>query len=85
LFCGLTRAKKEDIDVAAEALRYASAGVFTQESVRVMCTSSIILSLRTQEVLEKGVWAVRYARAKDLKLNSMLKMQAGLISLFLPG
>lgn len=62
--CGLTRAKKEDIDVAAEALRYAKRG-----RIHTGIGSSDIhikhkFNSSREKVLEQGVWAVSYAKSK---------------------
>lgn len=62
--CALTRSKKDDIDVAAEALRYAKRG-----RIHTGIGSSDIhikhkFNTTREKVLEQGVWAVTYAKAK---------------------
>ncbi|GJM34138.1 MAG: hypothetical protein DHS20C18_31390 [Saprospiraceae bacterium] len=61
--CGLTRAVKKDIEVAADALTYAKnprihTGIGTSES-------HIKYKLRStqEEILERAVWAVKYAKS----------------------
>jgi 2-isopropylmalate synthase len=62
--CGLTRAKKDDIDVAAEALHHARRGrIHTGIGSSDMHIKHKFRSTREQ-VLEQGVWAVKYAKAK---------------------
>jgi len=62
IICGLARAKAEDIDRAAEALRPAARG-----RIHTFIATSPIhmerkLGLRPEQVLEQAVWAVRRAR-----------------------
>src|SRR6267378_7858125 len=64
VICGLTRTKKEDIDVAAEALHHAKRG-----RIHTGIGSSDIhiknkFNTSREKVLEQGVWAVAYAKAK---------------------
>src|SRR5690606_2589347 len=65
--CALTRSKKDDIDVAAEALRYAKHG-----RIHTGIGSSDIhikhkFNTTREKVLEQGVWAVKYAKAKGVE------------------
>jgi 2-isopropylmalate synthase len=67
--CALTRAKKDDIDVAAEALRYAKRG-----RIHTGCGSSDIhikhkFNSTREKVLEMGVWAVKYAKSKGVEVE----------------
>lgn len=67
--CGLTRAKKEDIDVAAEALRHAKRG-----RIHTGIGSSdvhILHKFRStrEQVLEQGVWATKYAKEKGYEVE----------------
>lgn len=67
--CGLTRAKQEDIDVAAEALRYAKRGrIHTGIGASDMHIKHKFKSNREQ-VLEQGVWAVQYAKSKGYEVE----------------
>src|SRR5882757_9500738 len=67
--CGLTRAKKEDIDVAAEALHYAKRGrIHTGIGSSDVHISHKFRSTREQ-VLEQGVWAVKYAKSKGFEVE----------------
>ena len=67
--CGLTRAKKEDIDVAAEALRYAKRGrIHTGIGSSDVHIKHKFKSTREQ-VLEQAVWAVKYAKSKGLEVE----------------
>lgn len=67
--CGLTRAKQEDIDVAAEALRYAKRGrIHTGIGSSDMHIKHKFKSNREQ-VLEQGVWAVQYAKSKGYEVE----------------
>ncbi|HTH54616.1 MAG TPA: 2-isopropylmalate synthase [Cyclobacteriaceae bacterium] len=67
--CGLTRAKKEDIDVAAEALRYAKRGrIHTGIGSSDVHIKHKFKSTREQ-VLEQGVWAVKYAKSKGFEVE----------------
>ena len=62
--CALTRAKKEDIDVAADALRFAKRGrIHTGIGSSDVHIKNKFFSTREQ-VLEQGVWAVAYAKEK---------------------
>jgi 2-isopropylmalate synthase len=67
--CGLTRAKQEDIDVAAEALRYARRGrIHTGIGSSDVHIKHKFKSTREQ-VLEQGVWAVQYAKSKGYEVE----------------
>jgi 2-isopropylmalate synthase len=67
--CGLTRARQEDIDVAAEALRYAKRGrIHTGIGSSDVHIKHKFKSTRDQ-VLEQGVWAVQYAKSKGLEVE----------------
>src|SRR5687768_9112388 len=67
--CGLTRAKQEDIDVVAEALRYAKRGrIHTGIGSSDVHIKHKFKSSREQ-VLEQGVWAVQYAKSKGLQVE----------------
>src|SRR5882724_930751 len=67
--CGLTRAKKEDIDVAAEALHYAKRGrIHTGIGSSDVHIKHKFKSNREQ-VLEQGVWAVEYAKSKGFEVE----------------
>ncbi len=67
--CGLTRAKKEDIDVAAEALHHAARGrIHTGIGASDVHIKHKFRSSREQ-VLEQGVWAVKYAKAKGYEVE----------------
>ncbi len=67
--CGLTRAKQEDIDVAAEALRYAKRGrIHTGIGSSDVHIKHKFKSNREQ-VLEQGVWAVQYAKSKGYEVE----------------
>ena len=67
--CGLTRAKKEDIDVAAEALHHARRGrIHTgigSSDVHIMHK----FKSSREQVLEQGVWAVKYAKSKGFEVE----------------
>ncbi|MFZ1807324.1 MAG: 2-isopropylmalate synthase [Cyclobacteriaceae bacterium] len=64
IVCALTRAKKEDIDVAADALRFAKRGrIHTGIGSSDVHIKNKFFSTREQ-VLEQGVWAVAYAKEK---------------------
>lgn len=64
IVCGLTRARKEDIDVAAEALHHAKRGrIHTGIGSSDIHIQHKFKSTREQ-VLEQGVWAVQYAKSK---------------------
>lgn len=67
--CALTRSKKDDIDVAAEALRYAKRG-----RIHTGIGSSDIhikhkFNSSREKVLEQGVWAVKYAKEKGVEVE----------------
>ncbi|MBL7839343.1 MAG: 2-isopropylmalate synthase [Cyclobacteriaceae bacterium] len=67
--CGLTRSKKEDIDVAAEALRHAKRG-----RIHTGIGSSdvhILHKFRStrEQVLEQGAWATQYAKDKGYEVE----------------
>ena len=67
--CGLTRAKKEDIDVAAEALHHARRGrIHTGIGSSDVHIKHKFKSDRRQ-VLEQGVWAVKYAKSKGYEVE----------------
>jgi 2-isopropylmalate synthase len=67
--CALTRAKKDDIDVAAEALRYAKRGrIHTGIGSSDIHIKHKFNSTREQ-VLEQGVWAVQYAKSKGVEVE----------------
>lgn len=69
IICGLTRSKKEDIDVAAEALRYAKKGrIHTGIGSSDVHIKHKFKSTREQ-ILEQGVWAVQYAKAKGYEVE----------------
>ncbi|HEY9044510.1 MAG TPA: 2-isopropylmalate synthase [Ohtaekwangia sp.] len=67
--CALTRSKKEDIDVAAEALHHAKRG-----RIHTGIGSSDIhikhkFNTTREKVLEQAVWAVGYAKAKGVEVE----------------
>jgi 2-isopropylmalate synthase len=67
--CALTRAKKDDIDVAAEALRYAKHGrIHTGLGASDIHIKHKFNSTR-EKVLEQGVWAVKYAKSKGVEVE----------------
>jgi 2-isopropylmalate synthase len=67
--CGLTRAKQDDIDVAAEALRYAKRGrIHTGLGSSDIHIKHKFRSSR-QEVLEQAEWAVKYAKSKGFEVE----------------
>lgn len=67
--CGLTRAKKDDIDVAAEALIHARHGrIHTGIGSSDVHIRHKFKSTREQ-VLEQGVWAVKYAKEKGYEVE----------------
>ncbi len=69
IVCGLTRSKKEDIDVAAEALHYAKRGrIHTGIGSSDVHIKHKFKSDR-QQVLEQGVWAVKYAKSKGFEVE----------------
>jgi 2-isopropylmalate synthase len=67
--CALTRSKKDDIDVAGEALRYAKRGrIHTgigSSDVHIMHK----FNSTREKVLEQGVWAVQYAKSKKVEVE----------------
>lgn len=67
--CALTRSKKDDIDVAGEALRYAKRGrIHTGIGSSDIHIKHKFNSTREQ-VLEQGVWAVKYAKTKRVEVE----------------
>src|SRR6188768_2457841 len=67
--CALTRAKKEDIDVAAEALHHAKRGrIHTGIGSSDIHIKHKFNSTR-EKVLEQAVWAVTYAKAKGVEVE----------------
>lgn len=67
--CALTRAKKDDIDVAAEALRYAKRGrIHTGIGSSDIHIKHKFNSTR-EKVLEQAIWAVSYAKAKGVQVE----------------
>lgn len=67
--CALTRAKKDDIDVAAEALKYARRGrIHTGLGASDIHIKHKFNSTR-EKVLEQGVWAVQYAKSKGVEVE----------------
>ena len=67
--CALTRAKKDDIDVAAEALKYARRGrIHTGLGASDIHIKHKFNSTR-EKVLEQGVWAVKYAKSKGVEVE----------------
>ena len=67
--CALTRSKKDDIDVAAEALRYAKRGrIHTGIGSSDIHIKHKFNSTR-EKVLEQGVWAVEYAKSKGVEVE----------------
>ena len=67
--CALTRSKKDDIDVAGEALRYAKRGrIHTGIGSSDIHIKHKFNSTR-ENVLEQGVWAVSYAKAKGVEVE----------------
>lgn len=67
--CALTRSKKDDIDVAAEALRYAKRGrIHTGIGSSDIHIKHKFNSTR-EKVLEQGVWAVQYAKSKNVEVE----------------
>ncbi|MGV3641401.1 MAG: 2-isopropylmalate synthase [Adhaeribacter sp.] len=62
VICALTRARKEDIDVAVESLKFAKRKrIHTGIGASDMHIQYKFNSTR-EDVLERGVWAVRYAK-----------------------
>ena len=67
--CALTRAKKEDIDVAGEALHHAKRGrIHTGIGSSDIHIKHKFNSTR-EKVLEQAVWAVTYAKAKGVEVE----------------
>ncbi|MEJ7647123.1 MAG: 2-isopropylmalate synthase [Chryseolinea sp.] len=67
--CALTRAKKEDIDVAAEALHHAKRGrIHTGIGSSDVHIKTKFNSTR-EKVLEQGAWAVGYAKSKGYEVE----------------
>ncbi len=67
--CALTRSKQDDIDVAAEALRYAKRGrIHTGIGSSDIHIKHKFNSTR-EKVLEQGVWAVKYAKSKGYEVE----------------
>jgi 2-isopropylmalate synthase len=67
--CALTRSKKDDIDVAAEALRYAKRGrIHTGIGSSDIHIKHKFNSTR-EKVLEQAVWAVQYAKSKGVEVE----------------
>jgi len=67
--CALTRSKKDDIDVAAEALHHAVRGrIHTGIGSSDVHIKTKFNSTR-EKVLEQGVWAVSYAKAKGFEVE----------------
>lgn len=69
VICALTRAKKDDIDVAGEALRYAKRGrIHTGIGSSDIHIKHKFNSTR-EKILEQAVWAVEYAKAKGVQVE----------------
>jgi 2-isopropylmalate synthase len=67
--CALTRSKKEDIDVAAEALHHAKRGrIHTGIGSSDIHIKHKFNSTR-EKVLEQAVWAVGYAKSKGVEVE----------------
>ena len=67
--CALTRSKKEDIDVAAEALHHAKRGrIHTGIGSSDIHIKHKFNSTR-EKVLDQAVWAVSYAKAKGVEVE----------------
>ncbi len=67
--CALTRTKKDDIDVAAEALHHAKRGrIHTGIGSSDVHIKHKFRSSREQ-VLEQAVWAVKYAKGKGYEVE----------------
>lgn len=67
--CALTRAKKDDIDVASEALRYAKRGrIHTGIGSSDIHIKHKFNSTR-EKIKEQGVWAVQYAKSKGVQVE----------------
>jgi 2-isopropylmalate synthase len=69
VICALTRAKKDDIDVAGEALRYAKRGrIHTGIGSSDIHIKHKFNSTR-EKIMEQGVWAVQYAKSKNVQVE----------------
>jgi 2-isopropylmalate synthase len=67
--CALTRSKKDDIDVAAEALRYAKRGrIHTGIGSSDIHIKHKFNSTR-EKVLEQAIWAVEYTKSKGVEVE----------------
>ena len=67
--CALTRSKKDDIDVAAEALHHAKRGrIHTGIGSSDIHIKHKFNSTR-EKVLEQGTWAVSYAKSKGYEVE----------------
>jgi 2-isopropylmalate synthase len=67
--CALTRSKKEDIDVAGEALHHAKRGrIHTGIGSSDIHIKHKFNSTR-EKVLEQATWAVRYAKTKGVEVE----------------
>ncbi len=67
--CALTRSKKDDIDVAGEALRYARQGrIHTGIGASDIHIKHKFNTTR-EKVLEQAVWAVQYAKSKNVQVE----------------
>ncbi|MEO8472870.1 MAG: 2-isopropylmalate synthase [Chryseolinea sp.] len=67
--CALTRSRKEDIDVAGEALHHAKRGrIHTGIGSSDVHIKTKFNSTR-EKVLEQGAWAVGYAKAKGYEVE----------------
>ncbi len=67
--CALTRSRKEDIDVAAEALHHAKRGrIHTGIGSSDIHIKHKFNSTR-EKVLEQGTWAVSYAKSKGYEVE----------------
>jgi 2-isopropylmalate synthase len=67
--CALTRSKKDDIDVAAEALHHAKRGrIHTGIGSSDIHIKHKFNSTR-EKVLEQGTWAVNYAKSKGVEVE----------------
>jgi len=66
--CALTRAKKEDIDIAAEALLYAKhPRIHTGIGASDIHIRHKFNSTR-EKILEQAIWAVKYAKSKGVEV-----------------
>jgi 2-isopropylmalate synthase len=69
IVCALTRAKKDDIDVAGEALRYAKRGrIHTGIGSSDIHIKHKFNSTR-EKILEQAIWAVEYAKTKGVQVE----------------